>query len=113
MINRIDSKVLSNFISTSTLDFWPRPCTNRALIRSSHHDRAHSITSRRGHLAGSPVELLQSFALHLQFHLRILLEDLRVSLAKHLCHPLVGHATGAEPCGIGRAEVVKAKILNL
>jgi len=41
------------------------------------------------HLVGTAVQLLQSFALHLQFHLRILLEDLRVSLAKHLRDPLV------------------------
>lgn len=59
------------------------------------------------------VELLQSFALHLQFHLRILLEDLRVSLTKHLGHPLVGYAAGTEPRGVGRAEVVKAKIRYL
>jgi len=43
----------------------------------------------RGHLIRTAVELLQSLALHLQFHLRILLEGLRVSLAKHLGYPLV------------------------
>ena len=43
MTRKIDSKVLSNFISTPTLGFWPRPCTNRAFIRSLHHDRAHSF----------------------------------------------------------------------
>jgi hypothetical protein len=44
IISWIDSKVLSNFISTPALDFWPRPCTDRALIRSLHHDdRAHSV----------------------------------------------------------------------
>jgi hypothetical protein len=49
---------------------------------------------------------LQSFALHLQLHLRILFEELRVSLAKHLCYPLVRYASGAEPGGVGRAKVV-------
>src|SRR6266700_4119587 len=106
MISWIDSKVLSNFISTPALDFWPRPCTNRALIRSLHHDRAHSFTSRRSHLAGSAVELLQGFALHLQFHLGILLEDLRVSLAKHLRHPLIRNASSTQPRGIGGAKIV-------
>jgi len=51
MINTIDFKVVSNFISTPALDFSPRPCTNRALVCSLHHDRAHSITGRRSHLA--------------------------------------------------------------
>jgi len=60
-----------------------------------------------------PVELLQSLALHLQFHLRILLEDLRVALAKHLCDPLVRYAAGTQPRGIGRAEIVNAKIRYL
>src|SRR5439155_24065849 len=47
MINMIDFKVVSNFISTPALDFSPRPCTNRALVCSLHHDRAHSTTGRR------------------------------------------------------------------
>ncbi len=113
MISWIDSKVLSNFISTPALDFWPRPCTNRALIRSLHHDRAHSFTSRRSHLAGSAVELLQGFALHLQFHLGILLEDLRVSLAKHLRHPLIRYAPSTQPRGICGTKVVDAEVWNL
>ena len=112
-VNRIDSKVPSNFISTPAVDFWPRPCTNRALIRSLHHNRAHSFTSRRSHLAGSAVELLQSFALHLQLHLGILLENLRVSLAKHLGYPLVRYAPRAQPCGIRGAKVVDSEVGNL
>ena len=72
------------------------------ISRSLHGDRARTRTCffSRGacffgrHLIRVAVELLQSFALHLQFHLRILLEDLRVSLTKHLCYPLVGHTTG-------------------
>ena len=36
MINKIDSKAPSNFISTPTLGFGPRPCTNRTLMRSLH-----------------------------------------------------------------------------
>src|SRR5580693_2538290 len=91
------------------------------ISRSLHGDRARTRTCffSRGacffgrHLIRTAVELLQSLALHLQFHLRILLEDLRVSLAKHLGYPLVRYPSGTEPGGIGRAEVVKAKILHL
>ena len=81
---------------------------------SLHADRANSITcffSR--HLVGAAVEFLQSFALHLQLHLRILFEDLRVSLAKHLCYPLVRYASGAEPGGLGRAKIVDAEVRHL
>ena len=35
-------------------------------------------------LVGLTIDLVQSFAFHLQFHLRILFEDLRVALTKHL-----------------------------
>src|SRR5260370_31248686 len=83
MINPIDSKALSNFLTTPSHDFWPRPCTYRASMQSLNENRAFLIAcflSR--HLIRTAVELLQSLALHLQFHLRILLEDLRVSLAK-------------------------------
>jgi hypothetical protein len=114
MTSRIDSKVLSNAVTTANHDFFlnrakivPIPCSlhgDRARMRSCFFSR---------HLVGMAVQLLQSFALHLQFHLRILLEDLLVSLTKHLGYPLVGHATGTESRGIGRAEVVKAKIRNL
>src|ERR1035438_1392867 len=97
MTSRIDSKALSNFTTTPIDDFRPRPCTNRALIGSLHHVRAHFLPTRRGHFAGPAIEGAQSFVLHLQLHLRILLEDLRVSLAKHLCHPLVRYASGTEP----------------
>ena len=48
-------------------------------------------------LVGLPVDLLQSLALHLKFHLRVFLEDLRVALPKHLRHPLIGHAAGTQP----------------
>jgi hypothetical protein len=50
----------------------------------------------------------QSLALHLQLHLRIFLEGLRLSLAKHLCHPLVRYPSGTEPGGIGRAKINSA-----
>src|SRR5438034_11551557 len=72
---------------------WPRPCIYRAFILPScllDHDRAHSFRRLRNGFAGSEVELLQGFALHL----RVLLEDLRVALAQHLCHPRVRYGAG-------------------
>ena len=42
------------------------------------------------HLIGLAVHFLQSLSLHLQFHLRILLENLCVALPEQLCNPLVG-----------------------
>src|SRR5208282_4052548 len=113
MTSRIDSKVLSNFVTTPIHDFRPRPCTNRALIRSLDHDRAHSLITLGCHFAGPAIELLQSLAFHLQFHLRILLEDLRVSLAKHLSHPFIGYASGTQPRGISGSKVVDSEVGNL
>src|SRR6266700_1365811 len=78
------SKALSDFLPARTLASWPRPCTYRAFIRSNRsldHDRAHSFCSYRRYFAGSAVELLQGFPLHLQLHVRVFLEHLRVSLA--------------------------------
>src|SRR6202007_209692 len=62
---------------------------------------------------GSTVKLFQSLALHLQLHLRILLEDLRVALAEHLSHPLIGYASGTQPCRISGTEIVNAKVGDL
>ena len=92
------SKGLSNFLPVSIHRFWPRPCTYRAFIRAVlllNRDRAHLFCRYSCHFSGSAVKLFQSLALHLQFHLRILFEDLRVSLAKHLRDPLVRYASGA------------------
>src|SRR5207245_4550881 len=46
-------------------------------------------------------------------HLGILLEDLRVSLAKHLRHPLIRYASSTQPRGIGGAKIVDAEVWNL
>ncbi len=62
---------------------------------------------------GSTIQLFQSLALHLQLHLRILLEDLRVGLAKHLRYPLVGYSSGTQPCGVRGAKIVDPKVGNL
>jgi len=53
-----------------------------------------------------------SLALHLQLHLRVLLENLRVSLPQQLCDPLVGNAAGTEPRRVGGTQVVDAEIRN-
>src|SRR5258708_2298778 len=76
-------------------------------------NRQQNVRGHRCYFVGSTVELFQSFALHLQFHLGILLEDLRVALAKHLSNPLIGYSSGTQPCGIRGAEVVNAKVGNL
>ena len=47
------------------------------------------------HFVGLAVEFVQCFSSHLQLHLRILLEDLRTTAAKHLCDPLIGYAPSA------------------
>src|ERR1700756_3194595 len=60
-----------------------------------------------------PIQLDQSFALHLQFHVRILLENLGVSLPQQLCDPLIGNAAGTEPGGVGGAQIVDAEIGDL
>jgi hypothetical protein len=52
---------------------------------------------------GLAVHFLQSLPLHLQFHLRILLEDLCIALSKELCNPLVGAAC-TEPRPIPEAD---------
>src|SRR5580704_65340 len=46
------------------------------------------------HLVGLTIDFLQSFALHLEFHLRIFLKNVRISLTKHLCDPFVGYSSG-------------------
>jgi len=64
------------------------------------------------HFTGSAIDFVQRFPLHLQLHLRILLEHLRVALPKHLDDPLVCHASGTEPCCVCRAQVIEPEIWN-
>jgi hypothetical protein len=57
MTSRIDSKVLSNAVTTANHHFFPQPCQNRALSCSLHGDRVRMRTcffSR--HLVGAAVE---------------------------------------------------------
>src|SRR5580700_10541330 len=87
-------------------------------MRLLHGDYAHwarhqSVNGYLCHFVGSTIELYQCFALHLQLHLRILLEDLRVALAEHLSYPLVGYASGTQPCGISGTKVIDPKVRNL
>src|SRR5882672_7735839 len=64
------------------------------------------------HLIDLPVHFLQGFSLHLQFHLRILLEDLCVALTKELRNPLVGDTACTEPGRIGGAQVINPEVEN-
>src|SRR5208283_6140421 len=63
--------------------------------------------------ASPAVQLCQRFALHLELHLRILLEYLRVSLPYHLRHPLVGHAARTQPRGERGTKIIEPEIPNL
>jgi hypothetical protein len=63
-----------------------------------------------GPLSGS---VSQCLAFHLQLHLRVFLENLRIALPEQLRDPLVTNAAGAEPGGVCRSEIVDAKISNL
>jgi hypothetical protein len=66
-----------------------------------------------GILLAWAVDFLQSFSLHLQFHLRVAFEDLRVPLEKQLCHPLIGHAARTETSGIRGSQIVNPKVKDL
>ena len=80
-------------------------CTNGLLDRDcAYWSRRHSVSGYRCDFIGSTVELFQSFALHLQLHLEILLEDLRIAWSKQLGDPLIGYASGTQTCGIRGAK---------
>jgi hypothetical protein len=79
----------------------------------AHWNRHQIACIYRRDLVGLTIELIQTFAFHLQLHLRILLEDLRIALTKHLGNPLIGDSSGTEPCGICGAEVVKSESREL
>src|SRR5579863_10004864 len=113
-----DCKGFPRFISAPISWFLFLLCTNCARMRLLHRDCAHwsrrqNASGSRSYFVGSTVYLFQSFALHLQLHLGILLEDLRIALAKHLGYPLIGYSSGAQPCGVRGAEVINPKVGNL
>jgi hypothetical protein len=57
-----------------------------------------------------PVQFGQRLSLHLQLHLRVFLEHLRIALPEQLRDPLVRKTAGAEPRGVRRAEIVDAEV---
>ncbi len=61
----------------------------------------HRRTRIQRHLVGQAIHLLQSFSFHLQLHLRILFEDLGITLPQKLRDPFVCDAASAEPSCIG------------
>ena len=79
----------------------------------AHWSRQQIVSCCRYHFIGSAIQLFKSLALHLQLHLRILCEDLRIGLAKHLRYPLVGYSSGTQPCGVCGAKIVRAIGANL
>jgi hypothetical protein len=78
-----------------------------------HWHRRQSVSGYRCRFVGSTVEFYQCFALPLQLHLRILLEDLRVALMEHLSHPLIGDPSGTQPCGISGSEIIDPKVFSV
>jgi len=97
----IDHPSLNSFSASKRIKTVSKP-------RSLHLDRIKTLR-----LVGLPVDLFESLALHLKLHLRVFLEDLGVALPKHLSHPLVRDAAGAEPRSICRTEIINPKIRNL
>ena len=73
----------------------------------------HRCARIQRHFISLADNFLQSFSLHLQFHLRITFEDLRVPLAKQPCHPLGGYAARTEASGIRGSQIVNPKVRNL
>ena len=63
---------------------------------SSHQSRRRGAGGYRRYFVGSTVKLFQSFALHLQLHMGILFEDLRVTPAEQLGYPFIGYVSGTE-----------------
>jgi hypothetical protein len=103
-----DRKELSRFISGSTCARLRLLHRNCAQWKREQISRFHWCD-----LIRLTVQLGQSFAFHLQFHLRILLKDLRVALTKHLGNPLISYSSGTEPCCIRGPEIVEPKVGNL
>ena len=76
-------------------------------------DSSSDLSQNARRFVGHTIELLQRLALHLQFHLRVLLEDLRIALAEEVRDPLVGHAAGAQARRVGRAQIVEARVEDI
>jgi hypothetical protein len=76
------------FFASTVPELCQNPFSSPSLCQnpSRSHSRADSA--------------FQSFALHLEFHLRVFLKDLRIALAQQLSHPLVRHTSRAEAGGI-------------
>ena len=105
----IDSKALSNLHSHSDSPLFAFNCAKTVPNISLNHRCARI----QRHLVRLAVDLLQGFSLHLQLHLRILLEDFGVTLPKQLCHPFVRDAAGTEPSCIRGAQIVNPKVGDL
>src|SRR5207302_5703775 len=104
-----DSKALSNTVAIPKPRLLRQLCQNCAKTCSLNH-RCAGI---QGHFIGLAVDFLQSLSLHVQLHLRVSFEDLRVPLAKQLCHPLIGNAARTEARGVCGPQVVNPKVGNL
>ena len=92
---RTHYKALPTLSLAKTTQFGLQLCQNCARILSLNHGCARIHARIQRHFVCPPVDFLQSFSFHLQLHLRILFEDVRVALPKQLDHPLVGDSACA------------------
>ena len=105
--NQLDFTAFSSGIQIALVPFRDKTC------RRTVAELPLSRLSQNAGLVGGPVHLLQRFAFHLQFHLRVLLEHLRVPLPKELRHPLVGDATCTETSRVRRTQIVDPEVRHL
>ena len=87
---------------------WLQLCQNCA----KNPSRGFSC-ARTSFVVRPAIQFRECLALHLQLHLRILLENLRVVLAQELRDPFVGHASGAQASRIRRPQIVGPEVRDL
>src|ERR1700730_4533922 len=105
------SLILLPFPTASKLLLFP--FETKPVAELSQTSSPLSRLSQNAGLVSGPVHLLQRFAFHLQFHLRVLLEHLRVPLPKELRHPLVGDTTCTETSRVRRTQIVDPEVRHL
>ena len=101
-----DSKAFAASRKLRKPTFYPSLCQN-----SVKTPVARTLLCQNSrHFVGPAIDFVQRFPVHLQLHLRILLEHLRITLTKHLGDPLIRHASGAKPCCVGGSQIIEPEI---
>src|SRR5579859_6629878 len=88
----IDVKAFASVRKLQKPTFYPLLCQN--CVKTSVTRTLLCQNSR--HFVGPAFDFVQRFPLHLQLHLRVLLEHLGIALTKHLDDPFVCHASGVK-----------------